>query len=104
MRHCVGDRLVSPPDELSRRVSYPPPQELNPNTPEALARIVYCSLTVPDYGLAESIVDPAKIAKVRQLVPIAHFARKMLRQYRPHRADRERFDHVRFRFSLHIFQ
>ena len=26
--------------------------DLNPNTPEALAKIVYRCLTVPDYGLA----------------------------------------------------
>ncbi len=38
---------------LSYFMSYPPPQELNPNTPEPLARIVYRCLTVPDYGLAE---------------------------------------------------
>ncbi|MCA8978613.1 MAG: protein kinase [Planctomycetes bacterium] len=34
-------------------LSYPPPKELNPNTPEALAKIVYQCLTVTDYGLAE---------------------------------------------------
>jgi serine/threonine protein kinase len=38
---------------LSYFLSYTPPKELNPNTPEALARIVYRCLTVPDYGLAE---------------------------------------------------
>lgn len=38
---------------LSYFLSYPPPRDLNPNTPEALARIVYRCLTVPDYGLAE---------------------------------------------------
>jgi serine/threonine protein kinase len=38
---------------LSYFLSYPPPRELNPNTPEALARIVYCCLTVPEYGLAD---------------------------------------------------
>jgi serine/threonine protein kinase len=36
---------------LSYFLSYAPPKELNPNTPEALARIVYRCLTVPDYGL-----------------------------------------------------
>jgi len=38
---------------LSYFLSYPPPRELNPNTPDALARIVYNCLIVPDYGLAE---------------------------------------------------
>jgi serine/threonine protein kinase len=38
---------------LSYFLSYPPPKDLNPNTPEPLAKIVYRSLTVPDYGLAE---------------------------------------------------
>ncbi len=38
---------------LSYFLSYPPPRELNPNTPEPLARIVYRCLTVADYGLAE---------------------------------------------------
>ena len=38
---------------LSYFLSYPPPKDLNPNTPEALARIVYRCLTVPDYGLRE---------------------------------------------------
>lgn len=38
---------------LSYFLSYPPPKDLNPNTPEALARIVYRCLTVPDYDLAE---------------------------------------------------
>ena len=38
---------------LSYFLSYPPPKDLNPNTPDALARIVYRCLTVPDYGLAE---------------------------------------------------
>lgn len=38
---------------LSYFLSYPPPRELNPNTPEPLSRIVYQCLTVPDYGLAE---------------------------------------------------
>jgi len=38
---------------LSYFLSYPPPRDLNPNTPEALARIVYRCLTVPDYGLGE---------------------------------------------------
>lgn len=38
---------------LSYFLSYPPPRDLNPNTPEALARIVYCCLTVPEYGLEE---------------------------------------------------
>lgn len=38
---------------LSYFLSYPPPKDLNPNTPEPLAKIVYRSLTVPEYGLAE---------------------------------------------------
>lgn len=38
---------------LSYFLSYAPPKELNPNTPDPLARIVYRCLTVPDYGLAE---------------------------------------------------
>jgi len=42
---------------LSYFLSYPPAKDLNPNTPEALARIVYHCLTVPDYGLAELEVD-----------------------------------------------
>ena len=42
---------------LSYFLSYPPPRDLNPNTPEALARIVYRCLTVPDYGLAELETD-----------------------------------------------
>ena len=36
---------------LSYFLSYPPPKDLNPNTPDALAKIVYRCLTVPDYGL-----------------------------------------------------
>jgi serine/threonine protein kinase len=42
---------------LSYFLSYPPPKDLNPNTPDALARIVYRCLTVPDYGLAELEAD-----------------------------------------------
>lgn len=38
---------------LSYFLSYPPPKDLNPNTPEPLAKIVYRCLTVPEYGLAE---------------------------------------------------
>lgn len=38
---------------LSYFLSYPPPTDLNPNTPEPLARIVYRALIVPEYGLAE---------------------------------------------------
>jgi serine/threonine protein kinase len=38
---------------LSYFLSYPPPRDLNPNTPEPLAKIVYRCLTVMDYGLAE---------------------------------------------------
>ncbi|MEM7311189.1 MAG: serine/threonine-protein kinase [Planctomycetota bacterium] len=38
---------------LSYFMSYPPPKELNPNTPEALERIVYRALTVAEYGLEE---------------------------------------------------
>jgi serine/threonine protein kinase len=37
---------------LSYFLSYPPPRDLNPNTPEPLAKIVYRCLTVPEYGLA----------------------------------------------------
>ena len=45
---------------LSYFLSYPPPRDLNPNTPEPLARIVYKCLAVSDYGLAdleEDLVD-----------------------------------------------
>ncbi len=42
---------------LSYFLSYPPPKDLNPNTPEPLARIVYRCLTVPDYGLAALEAD-----------------------------------------------
>lgn len=38
---------------ISFFLSYPPPKDLNPNTPEALGRIVYRCLTVPEYGLEE---------------------------------------------------
>lgn len=38
---------------LSYFLSYPPPRELNPNTPEALERIVYRCLVVPEYDLAD---------------------------------------------------
>lgn len=38
---------------LSYFLSYPPPRDLNPNTPEPLAQIVYRCLIVPDYGLAQ---------------------------------------------------
>jgi len=38
---------------LSYFLSYPPPRNLNPNTPEALERITYRCLTVMEYGLAE---------------------------------------------------
>lgn len=38
---------------LSYFLSYPPPRELNPNTPEPLSRIIYRCLTVPEYGLPE---------------------------------------------------
>jgi serine/threonine protein kinase len=38
---------------LSYFLSYPPAKDLNPNTPEALSRIVYRCLIVPEYGLAE---------------------------------------------------
>jgi serine/threonine protein kinase len=37
---------------LSYFLSYPPPRDLNPNTPEPLSRIIYRCLTVPEYGLA----------------------------------------------------
>jgi len=42
---------------LSYFLSYPPPKDLNPNTPEVLARIVYNCLTVPEYGLPELEAD-----------------------------------------------
>jgi serine/threonine protein kinase len=38
---------------LSYFLSYPPPRDLNPNTPEPLARIIYRCLTVAEYGLPE---------------------------------------------------
>ncbi len=42
---------------LSYFLSYPPPRELNPNTPEPLAKIIYRCLTVPDYDLPELEAD-----------------------------------------------
>lgn len=42
---------------LSYFLSYPPPKELNPSTPEPLAQMVYRCLTVPDYGLVELETD-----------------------------------------------
>lgn len=42
---------------LSFFLSYTPPKELNPNTPDALARIVYRCLTVMEYGLPELEAD-----------------------------------------------
>ncbi len=38
---------------LSYFLSYPPPQDLNPNTPKPLADIIYRSLTVQEYDLPE---------------------------------------------------
>jgi serine/threonine protein kinase len=38
---------------LSYFLSYPPPRELNPNTPEPLSKVIYRCLTVPEYGLPE---------------------------------------------------
>jgi len=38
---------------LSYFLSYPPPSELNPNTPAPLEKIVYRALTVPDYDLPD---------------------------------------------------
>lgn len=38
---------------LSYFLSYPPPQDLNPNTPVMLEQIIYRCLTVQEYGLAE---------------------------------------------------
>jgi len=38
---------------LSYFLSYPPPRDLNPNTPDSLARVVYRCLTVPDYDLED---------------------------------------------------
>ncbi|MFT7664435.1 MAG: serine/threonine protein kinase [Planctomycetota bacterium] len=48
---------------LSYFLSYPPPRDLNPNTPEELARIVYCCLTVPEYGLTELEEDLIKFLR-----------------------------------------
>jgi serine/threonine protein kinase len=42
---------------LSYFLSYTPPKDLNPNTPEALGRIVYRCLTVMEYGLPELEAD-----------------------------------------------
>jgi serine/threonine protein kinase len=42
---------------LSYFLSYPPPRDLNPNTPDALERITYRCLTVMDYGLRELEAD-----------------------------------------------
>jgi serine/threonine protein kinase len=42
---------------MSYFLSYPPPKELNPNTPEPLARIVYRCLTILEYGLPELEAD-----------------------------------------------
>jgi serine/threonine protein kinase len=42
---------------MSYFLSYPPPRDLNPNTPEPLAKIIYRCLTVMDYGLAELEAD-----------------------------------------------
>ena len=42
---------------MSFFLSYPPPKDLNPNTPEALGRIVYRCLTIPEYGLEELEAD-----------------------------------------------
>jgi serine/threonine protein kinase len=38
---------------LSYFLSYAPPHDLNANTPEPLAKIIYRCLTVPEYGLPE---------------------------------------------------
>jgi serine/threonine protein kinase len=38
---------------LSYFLSYPPPRELNANTPEPLSKVIYRCLTVPEYGLPE---------------------------------------------------
>lgn len=38
---------------LSYFLSYPPPSELNPNTPAPLEKIVYRALTVPEYDLPD---------------------------------------------------
>ena len=42
---------------LSYFLSYPPPRDLNPNTPEPLSQVIYRCLAVQDYGLAELEVD-----------------------------------------------
>jgi serine/threonine protein kinase len=42
---------------LSYFLSYPPPREMNPNTPEALSKMVYKCLVVPEYGLAQLEAD-----------------------------------------------
>jgi serine/threonine protein kinase len=38
---------------LSYFLSYPPPRDLNPNTPEPLSKMIYRCLTVSEYGLAD---------------------------------------------------
>ena len=48
---------------LSYFLSYPPPRELNPNTPEALERIVYKCLIVPEYDLKELEEDLVKFLR-----------------------------------------
>lgn len=42
---------------LSYFLSYPPPRDMNPNTPEPLERITYRCLTVMDYDLPELEAD-----------------------------------------------
>ena len=42
---------------LSYFLSYPPPAQMNPNTPELLGKIVYRCLTVPEYDLPELEAD-----------------------------------------------
>ncbi len=42
---------------LSYFLSYPPPMDLNPNTPEPLSQIIYRCLAVQEYGLAELETD-----------------------------------------------
>jgi eukaryotic-like serine/threonine-protein kinase len=53
--HYAGSEVGGEVERLSLSyfLSYPPPRELNPNTPEALERIVYKCLIVPEYDLKD---------------------------------------------------
>lgn len=50
--HYAGRQQVGEVERLSLSyfLSYPPPSELNPNTPEPFEDLVHHCLTVPDYG------------------------------------------------------